>query len=176
VATLANISIPEDTKVIIGFETEVGDRVAFSMEKLCPVLAFYTERDWESACERCISILNNEGAGHTMVIHSKNEDIIREFALKKPVNRILVNTPCAMGAVGGTTNLPPSFTLGCGAIGGSSSSDNIGPLNLINIKRLAYGIKEFERPTAPASGRPQVTLDEDKILEVVLRRLLEKMK
>jgi hypothetical protein len=81
-----------------------------------------------------------------------------------------------MGAVGGTTNLPPSFTLGCGAIGGSSSSDNIGPLNLINIRRLAYGIKEFERPVAPAPGKSHAALDEDRILEVVLRRLLEKMK
>jgi len=175
IATLANISIPDDTKVIIGFETEVGDKVPFSREKLCPVLAFYTERDWESACELCIRILNNEGAGHTLAIHSNNEDVIREFALKKPVNRIIVNTPCSLGATGGTTNLPPSFTLGCGAVGGSSSSDNIGPQHLINIRRLAYGVREFERP-AHASSKPQAALDEDKLLEVILRRLLEKMK
>ena len=178
IATLAGITIPYGTKVIIGFETEVGEHVAFSREKLCPVLAFYTERDWESACELCIRILNNEGAGHTLVIHSKDEDVIREFALKKPVSRILVNTPSALGAVGGTTNLPPSFTLGCGAVGGSSSSDNIGPLNLINIRRLAYGVTELDeiRASAPASRKPQAVLDEDKILEAVLRRLLEKMK
>ncbi|MCL2683675.1 MAG: acetaldehyde dehydrogenase (acetylating) [Synergistaceae bacterium] len=175
IATLADISIPEDTKVIIGFETEVGDKFPFSREKLCPVLAFYTERDWESACELCIRILNNEGAGHTLAIHSKNEDVIREFALKKPVNRIIVNTPSTLGATGGTTNLPPSFTLGCGAVGGSSSSDNIGPQHLINIRRLAYGVREFERPSVQAPGKP-AALDEDRILEVVLRRLLEKMK
>jgi acyl-CoA reductase-like NAD-dependent aldehyde dehydrogenase len=176
IATLADISIPEDTKVIIGFETEIGEKVPFSREKLCPVLAFYTERDWESACELCIRILNNEGAGHTLVIHSKNDDIIREFALKKPVNRIIANTPSSFGATGGTTNLPPSFTLGCGAVGGSSSSDNIGPKHLINIRRLAYGVREFERPAVQTSGKSQATLDEDRILEVVLRRLLEKMK
>jgi acetaldehyde dehydrogenase (acetylating) len=179
VASLAGLTVPGDARVLIGFETEVGDRVPFSHEKLCPVLAFYTERDWESACELCIRILNNEGAGHTLAIHSNDESVIREFALKKPVSRLLVNTPSALGGVGATTNLLPSLTLGCGAVGGSSSSDNIGPLNLINIRRLAYGVKELEeiresarQPRGAAQASPA---DEDKLLEAVLRRLLEKL-
>ena len=179
IATLANISIPENTRVIIGFETEVGDKFPFSREKLCPVLAFYTESDWESACELCIRILNNEGAGHTLVIHSKDESVIREFALKKPVSRVLVNTPSALGGVGATTNLLPSLTLGCGAVGGSSSSDNIGPLNLINIRRLAYGTKELEdiRAAVPSEAHKcNAKPNEDLLFEVVLRRLLENMK
>ena len=79
-----------------------------------------------------------------MSMHTNNENIVREFSLKKPVSRLLVNTPAALGGVGATTNLVPAFTLGCGTVGGSATSDNIGPLNLINIRRVAYGTKELE--------------------------------
>ena len=78
-----------------------------------------------------------------MTIHSEDERVIREFALQKPVSRLLVNTPGALGGVGATTNLAPALTLGCGAVGGSATSDNVGPLNLINIRRVAYGVKEL---------------------------------
>jgi acetaldehyde dehydrogenase (acetylating) len=150
VAALAGFAAPASARALIGHETEVGARVPFSREKLCPVLAFYTERDWESACELCIRILSLEGAGHTMMIHSRDERVIREFALKKPVSRLLVNTPGALGGIGATTGLLPSLTLGCGAVGGSSSSDNIGPMNLINIRRLAYGTRELDEIRAAA--------------------------
>lgn len=149
VADLAGIKVPESTRVLISEETEVSPFNPFSREKLCPVLGFYTEETWVRACERCIEILKNEGIGHTMSMHSENKNIIREFALRKPVSRLLVNTPAALGGVGSTTNLPPSFTLGCGAVGGSATSDSIGPLNLINIRRVAYGVRELE------SGRPE---------------------
>ncbi len=109
-----------------------------------PVLGFYVEENWEKACERCIEILMAEGAGHTMSIHSRDEHIIREFGLKKPVSRLIVNSPAALAGVGATTGLVPSLTLGCGAVGGNASSDNIGPLNLINIRRVAYGLLEIE--------------------------------
>lgn len=172
IATLAGIRIPEGTRVLIGYETAVGSKAPFSKEKLCPVLAFYVEKDWESACERCINILVHEGAGHTLIIHSKDESVIREFALKKPVSRILVNTPGALGGIGATTNLLPSLTLGCGAVGGSSTSDNIGPLHLINIRRLAYGVKELEDIQAP---RMEQSACSDDLVRVVLSRVLEKI-
>ena len=79
-----------------------------------------------------------------MTIHSNNDDIVREFALKKPVSRLLVNTPGALGGVGATTNLAPALTLGCGAVGGSATSDNVSPLNLINIRRVAWGACQLE--------------------------------
>ena len=107
------------------------------------MLGFYTEDTWEKACEKCIEILKNEGIGHTMSMHSRDENIIREFALKKPVSRLLINTPAALGGVGATTNLPPAFTLGCGTVGGSATSDNISPINLMNTRRIAYGSKEL---------------------------------
>ena len=144
VAAMAGITVPVTTKVLISEETEVSHFNPYSREKLCPVLGFYTEETWEKACEKCIEILQNEGIGHTMSMHTNNENIIREFSLKKPVSRLLVNTPAALGGVGATTNLIPAFTLGCGTVGGSATSDNIGPLNLINIRRVAYGTKELE--------------------------------
>jgi acetaldehyde dehydrogenase (acetylating) len=144
IADIAGIKIPDGTRVLIARESRVGHNIAYSREKLCPILAFYVEKDWESACQRSIEILMSEGAGHTMCIHTKDENVIREFALKKPVNRVLVNTPGALGGIGATTNLVPALTLGSGAVGGSSTSDNISPINLINIRRCAYGVKEIE--------------------------------
>ena len=71
-------------------------------------------------------------------------DVVRAFALEKPVSRLLVNTPGALGGVGATTKLAPALTLGCGAVGGSATSDNVTPLHLINIRRVAFGRKELE--------------------------------
>jgi len=167
--------------VLIGCETAVGPNVAFSKEKLCPVLAFYVEQDWHTACEKCIKILNNEGAGHTLTIHSKDESVIREFALKKPVSRILVNTPGSLGGIGATTNLLPSLTLGCGAVGGGSTSDNIGPMNLLNIRRLAYGVRELDEIKAQAtSGQSECecapSVPTDDLVDAVLSRVLDKLR
>jgi len=156
IADMAGLCIPQGTRVLVSRQTEVGKKNPYSREKLCPVLAFYVEENWEKACQRSIAILQNEGAGHTMTIHSQDPNVIREFALKKPVSRLLVNTPGALGGVGATTNLAPALTLGCGAVGGSATSDNITPLNLINIRRVAWGVRELEdlrgKNPAPQGG------------------------
>ena len=155
IADMAGFSIPEGTRVLVSEQTTVAKDNPYSREKLCPILAFYTEPSWEAACERCMQILYNEGVGHTMTIHSRDKNVIKEFALKKPVSRLLVNTPGALGGTGATTALAPALTLGCGAVGGSATSDNITPLNLINIRRVAYGIKELEevRGSNPAPAK-----------------------
>lgn len=144
IAEMAGIKVPENTKVIVGEETGVGKAYPFSREKLSPLLALYVEPDWQSACEKCIEILEYGGEGHSLGIHSTNETIIREFALKKPASRILVNSSTTHGAIGATTNLAPAMTLGCGAVGGSATSDNITPMHLIDIRRMAYGVREVE--------------------------------
>lgn len=143
IAEMAGITIPEGTRVLLSVQTTVGKDNPYSREKLCPILAFYVEENWEKACERSIQILNNEGVGHTMTMHTRNKDVVRQFALKKPVSRLLVNTPGSLGGTGASTALPPALTLGCGAVGGSATSDNVTPLNLINIRRVAYGLKEL---------------------------------
>ncbi len=144
IAAMAGIRIPNGTRVLLTEHTGIGKNQPYSREKLCPILAFFTVNSWEEACEKALELLHNEGSGHTMCLHSTDERIIREFALKKPVSRVLVNTPAALGGVGATTGLPPALTLGCGAVGGSATSDNVGPQNLINIRRLAYGLLELE--------------------------------
>lgn len=144
IAKMAGIQIPEGTKVLAARQTTVSKDNPYSREKLCPVMGFYVEDFWEKACERCIEILENEGVGHTMSIHSEDKSVIRAFALKKPVSRLMVNVAPSIGGVGAVTGLPPALTLGCGAIGGSATSDNVSPLNLINIRRVAYGIRELE--------------------------------
>ena len=97
--------------------------------------------DWKEACDLCIKLIHNGGVGHSISIHTEDRDMVLKFATK-PVFRILVNSPSSQGGVGASTALAPSFTLGSGTWGGSSTSDNVTPLHLINIKRIAYGIKD----------------------------------
>ncbi len=172
IANLAGISVPQDTSVLIAYESNVGAKYAYSHEKLCPVLAFYVEDSWEDACKRSMEILYFEGAGHTMMLHSTNEAIIKEFALKKPVNRLLVNTPGALGGIGATTSLPPALTLGCGAIGGGSTSDNITPLHLLNVKRMAKGIVELDDIRGKSVDNH--SLEEDYI-NLIVRKTIEEI-
>src|SRR3954467_3151721 len=134
----AGLSVPSTTRVLIAELAGVGRDYPLSIEKLCPVLSFYVVNDWRDGCERCKEILRYGGMGHTMSIHSRNDDIILQFGLKKPAFRIVVNTPTTLGSIGLTTGLDPSMTLGCGGYGGNITSDNISPRHLLNIKRLAY--------------------------------------
>jgi acetaldehyde dehydrogenase (acetylating) len=137
-AEQAGFSIPPKTRALIAELRGVGRDYPLSIEKLCPVLSYYVVADWREGCERCIQILRYGGMGHTMSIHSRNDDVILEFGLKKPAFRIVVNTPTTHGSIGLTTGLDPAMTLGCGGFGGNITSDNISPRHLLNIKRLAY--------------------------------------
>jgi acetaldehyde dehydrogenase (acetylating) len=138
IANYAGFSVPDNTKVLIANCYDVGKSEPLSIEKLSPVLAFYTVDGWLEGCHRCIDLLKFGGIGHTMVIHSNDEPIIMKFALEKPAFRILVNTPASVGAVGYTTALDPSMTLGPGTWGGSIISDNVTAKHLMNIKSLAF--------------------------------------
>lgn len=140
IAKAAGISIPQETRVLIGEQQGVGQEYPLSYEKLTTVLAFYTVKDWHEACELSIQLLQN-GIGHTMSLHTEDRDMVMKFA-KKPASRILVNTGGTQGGTGASTGLIPSFTLGCGTWGGSSVSENVSPMHLINIKRVAYGLKD----------------------------------
>lgn len=185
-AQQSGISVPENTTVLISEQKYVSFSNPYSREKLCPVLAFYVEKDWMYACEKCIELLVNEGRGHTLVIHSKNEHVIREFALKKPVSRVLVNTPSTLGGIGATTNLFPAFTLGCGAAGGTVTSDNITPMNLINLRKVGYGVRKLEDitgglprveetaaiSTCSSVGKSAVEQDLSELLDKIIKQLI----
>jgi acetaldehyde dehydrogenase (acetylating) len=156
IADKCGITVPADTRVLIAPLEGVGRDYPLSIEKLCPVLSFYVVKDWREGCERCKQILRYGGMGHTMSIHSQNDQVILEFGLKKPAFRIVVNTPTTHGSIGLTTGLDPAMTLGCGGYGGNITSDNISPRHLLNIKRLAYEISpaanRFERGSSTAAS------------------------
>ena len=159
IAETCGIKAPPETRVLIAPLQGVGRDYPLSIEKLCPVLSFYVVSDWREGCERCKEILRYGGMGHTMSIHSQNDQVILEFGLKKPAFRICVNTPTTLGSIGLTTGLDPAMTLGCGGYGGNITSDNISPKHLLNIKRLAYEIapvvtRSTREPAAQVAAAP----------------------
>lgn len=164
-AEKAGFAVPRGTRVLVAREEEAGPTHPYSSEKLCPVLAFYVMETETEVLSKVIQVLSHEGAGHTFAIHAEDRDVIRKFALLVPVSRFLVNTPAALGGIGASTNLFPALTLGCGAVGGSSSSDNIGPMDLINIRRVAWGVD---------NAAPEVKVDAD-LVELLAQKILERL-
>ncbi len=154
IAARAGIDAPDGVRVLIAPLDGVGRDHPLSIEKLCPVLSFYVVADWREGCERCMEILRYGGMGHTMAIHSQDEQVILEFGLRKPAFRIVVNTPTTLGSIGMTTGLDPSMTLGCGGHGGNITSDNITPRHLLNVKRLAWEVHPAAGPAPPVASVP----------------------
>ena len=165
-AQMAHISVPSDTKILVAREEQAGPNYPYSMEKLCPVLAFYVMENEDAVLRKVIEVLEHEGAGHTFAMHAEDRNVVEKFALKVPVSRFLVNTPAALGGIGAATNLFPALTLGCGAVGGSSSSNNIGPMDLTNIRRVAWGTEK---------QNTQVKVDSD-LVELLAAKILERLK
>ena len=158
IASQVGFAVPDGTRVLMAPLAGVGRDYPLSIEKLAPILSWYVVKDWQEGCERCIQILRYGGMGHTMSIHSRNDDIVLQFGLKKPAFRICVNTPTTHGSIGLTTGLDPAMTLGCGGWGGNITSDNISPRHLLNIKRLAYEVRPAAGralPQAPARPAPE---------------------
>jgi acyl-CoA reductase-like NAD-dependent aldehyde dehydrogenase len=104
--------------------------------------------------------------GHTFSIHAKDAEVIRRFCREIPVSRFLVNVPAAQGGIGAATKLFPALTLGCGAVGGSSSSNNISPLDLINVRRVAWDLQQRKKP--------EMTVNSD-LVELLARKIMERL-
>ena len=162
-AQKAGFSVPADTKILVAREQEAGPTRPYSMEKLCPVLAFFVMDSEDAVLAKAIEVLKHEGSGHTFAMHAQDQAVVRKFALQIPVSRFLVNTPAALGGIGATTGLFPALTLGCGAVGGSSSSNNISPLDLINIRRVAWD-----------EEKQQVQVDEN-LVKILTSKILERL-
>lgn len=143
IAAMAGFTVPETTTVLLTVESGVGWDHPLSVEKLSPILSVYREEGWEAGCDRCIEILNFGGRGHTLAIHSQDENVIWTFVYEKPTHRVLINAPSAQGAVGFGSGLVPSLTLGCGAFGGNITSDNISAHNLVLTKHVGYVYEGF---------------------------------
>ena len=157
-AEKAGFSVPAGTKILVAREQDTGTKYPYSHEKLCPVLAWFTVEDEEAARKLAIKVLCHEGVGHTFSIHAKDKDAVRRFCREIPVSRFLVNAPAAQGGIGAATKLFPALTLGCGAVGGSSSSNNISPMDLVNIRKVAWG-----------QG------SEDDLVEILTMKILERL-
>lgn len=164
-AQMAGFSVPAGTRILVAREQEAGPTRPYSMEKLCPVLAFFVMESEDAVLEKAVEVLTHEGSGHTFAMHAQNMDAVRKFSLKIPVSRFLVNTPAALGGIGATTRLFPALTLGCGAVGGSSSSNNISPLDLINIRRVAWDAGQ-------QNAAPQV---DTRLVELIAQKILERL-
>jgi acetaldehyde dehydrogenase (acetylating) len=163
IAGMAGFSVPGGVRVLLVPEEGVGTEYPLTIEKLSPVLSYFEADGWEAGCLRCIEVLQYGGLGHTLCLHTQDLEVVRQFALKKPVFRILINTPGTHGAVGYSTNLPPSMTLGCGALGNNITSDNITPLHLMDRKRVAFEARPVtdEKPVPlPPLVRPADGIEE----------------
>ncbi len=181
-ARRAGFFVPKDVVLLISEQEYVSDQNPYSKEKLCPVLAYYVEDDWMHACEKCIELLLSERTGHTLVIHSKDEEVIRQFALKKPVGRMLVNTPAVFGSMGATTNLFPAMTLGSGAAGAGITSDNVSPMNLIYVRKVGYGVRSAEQfrqqmvshmdLPGDSGNLPELDLQKSQALQALLQQMV----
>ena len=171
-AEAAGFSVPNGTKVLVAREQEAGPTRPYSMEKLCPVLAFFVMDSEDAVLSKCMEVLRHEGSGHTFAIHATDETVIRRFASKIPVSRFLVNTPAALGGIGATTGLFPALTLGCGAVGGSSSSNNISPLDLINIRRVAWDLGGS--PMVPQGGAAVGAVNAE-LVELLTEKILQRL-
>jgi acetaldehyde dehydrogenase (acetylating) len=166
VAAYAGFRVPDGTRVLVAPLTKVGRGEPLSHEKLTTVLGWYEADGWEQGCETSIALIQTGGKGHTQIIHATDERVIMAFGLEKPVFRILVNTMGTLGAIGLTTGLMPSMTLGSGGVGGSITGDNITAYHLINIKRLAYetmppplaAFSQAETPAGPSFNEIELTV------------------
>jgi acetaldehyde dehydrogenase (acetylating) len=158
IAKYAGFTVPDSTRVLLADCKYVGKEEPLSIEKLSPILAFYEVDGWLDGCHRCIDLLNFGGIGHTMAIHSNDPEIIMKFAMEKPAFRIIANSPSSLGAVGYTTALDPSLTLGVGTWGGSIISENVTAKHLMNVKTLAFETNPINKGTTVNSlGNSQIS-------------------
>ena len=169
VAKQAGVNVPEKVTVLVARETGVGLNAPYSQEKLTPVLALYVEDSIDKVLEKCVDILRFEGAGHSFMMHCTDADLVDSFAKVIPASRIIVNSYGSLGGVGATTNLFPALTLGCGSVGGGSTTNNIGPLDLINIKRVAFGKCEI---SDIRKNKSNVTAD---MVEYIVNSVMKKL-
>src|ERR1044072_1848854 len=154
IAKMAGITVPPGTRCLMAEVGGVGREFPLSMEKLSPILAFYVEDGLERGAARCFEILSYGGMGHTAGIHTRSREAAKSFGIEMPASRIIVNSPTTHGAIGFSTALPPSMTLGCGSWGGNVTSDNVSPWHLMDIKRVAFETRAVpsKRPARTAKA------------------------
>jgi acyl-CoA reductase-like NAD-dependent aldehyde dehydrogenase len=164
IARMAGFEVAAGTSILAVEIGGIGKQHPLSMEKLSPVLSLLFVKDWEAQVTSCQAILKFGGLGHTCGIYSNDDGRTREYGLRMPAFRVVVNSPTPLGSTGVTTNVQPAMTLGCGAMAGNVTGDNVGPQHLMNIKRVAYAVRaaqdafpdagdiRSQAPSAPAQA------------------------
>ena len=180
IADLAGVSIPEGTRCLLADCGGVGRDHPWSIEKLSPTLAFFIVDGVEQAAARCDEILHFGGMGHTAGMHTQDRKKAIEYGKAMPASRVVINSPTTHGAIGLSTDLAPSMTLGCGSWGGNVTSDNVSPIHLMDIKRVAFETKPINQPsTKPsipqAADSVRRTISRDKVAELVDKFLSTKV-
>lgn len=156
IAKMAGFEVPDSTSILLVEIGGVGKEHPLSMEKLSPVLSVLFVKDWDEQIRNCQAILKFGGLGHTCVIHARDDARIREYGIRMPAFRVLVNTPSPQGSTGITTSVFPAMTLGCGAMAGNATSDNVSPLHLVNVKRVAYVVRTVEQAFPDSGPAPAI--------------------
>lgn len=175
IAEVARFKVPPETRVLVTPLSAVGKQEPLSLEKLTTVLGWYEVEGWEQGCETSLALIDAGGRGHTQIIYAQDDQIAMAFGLEKPVFRILVNTMGSLGAIGLTTGLMPSLTLGSGGVGGSITGDNVTAYHLINTKRLAYEVTAppleayLPGPSMPAPSPQEI----ERVVQQVVNEILE---
>src|SRR5215207_142058 len=151
IANLAGISVPGGTRCLLADCGGVGRDFPWSIEKLSPTLAFFVVDGIEAGANRCEEILQFGGMGHTAGMHTQSRDAAIRYGEQMPASRVVINSPTTHGAIGLSTDLAPSMTLGCGSWGGNVTSDNVSPIHLMDIKRVAFETKPVSSVKASGS-------------------------
>lgn len=174
IAEMAGFSVPPTTPLLVTELAGIGRAHPLSAEKLSPVLSLHFVTSFAAALDACEAVLKFGGLGHTCGIYATDDARVREFGLRMPAFRVLVNTPTPQGSTGITTNLFPAMTLGCGAAAGNSTGDNVAPHHLFHVKRIAYMVRSaadaFDKP---ATSVP-TTIDRAAVASAVERYLSNK--
>jgi len=157
IANLAGISVPPSTRCLLADCGGVGRDFPWSIEKLSPTLAFFVADGVEQGAQKCLEILQFGGMGHTAGMHTESRDAAIEYGKQMPASRVIINSPTTHGAIGFSTDLAPSMTLGCGSWGGNVTSDNVSPIHLMDIKRVAFETRSVQ------SSKSRVQSPESKV-------------
>ena len=164
IAQMAGVTVPEQTKILIGEVESVDISEEFAHEKLSPVLAMYHAKDFDEALQKAERLVEDGGYGHTaaLYVHPAQQEKISKHAAAMKACRILINTPSSHGGIGDLYNfkLTPSLTLGCGSWGGNSVSENVGVKHLLNIKTVAERRENMLWKVYLKKGCMPVALDE----------------
>jgi acetaldehyde dehydrogenase (acetylating) len=156
IANLAGIPIPAGTRCLLADCGGVGRDFPWSIEKLSPTLAYFVVDGIENGANRCEEILRFGGMGHTAGMHTQSREAAIRYGQQMPASRVVINSPTTHGAIGLSTDLPPSMTLGCGSWGGNVTSDNVSPMHLMDIKRVAFESKPVSKTAASVRTEPRI--------------------